>query len=70
MSVKTIKTDRWKTFTKEEMSEFDVKLAAGPDAETPFTQLTPVPFKPMDLAGYGADLKQLRKLLREASDAK
>jgi hypothetical protein len=70
MSVKTIKTDRWKTFTKEEMSEFDVKLAAGPDAETPLTQLTPAPFKLMDLTGYGADLKQLRKLLREASDAK
>jgi hypothetical protein len=63
--------DRWKQFTGEGTnSKYGVRLAAGPNADSPFTELTPGQFRPTDtgIKDFGADLASLGRLVPGAKE--
>jgi len=64
-----IPTERWKTFSGESNSNFNVSSNLAPPLDT-FLQVLPSQFKlPEDLAGYGADPGQLPTPTRKGSDS-
>jgi serine/threonine protein kinase len=61
-SMPGLNPDRWRDYTKDDTSKFNVKLAVALAADAPFQSLVPSKFKLMDLAAFGVELESLLKL--------